>query len=976
MNSRSVFRFFVPTVLFAAAVGAPVRAQSTGSTFGEVIALGGTPSDILLDELRGRIYLVNDKTNRIDVYGIPEKALVGVIQVGATPLAAAMSPDSAYLYVTNNGSSSISVVDLGTNSVLQTVSLPARPEGVEVGADGRALVSTVGTGTGNLQNTLLIFDRTKDQSQQLIPVQVPPPPSSPSGIPPAQLTRPITTFRSKLIRTPDGQFIVGLTNPSATTTYLFVYEVASGVILRSRTVTGQSTTLSMSPDGARFMAGFTMYDTATLAVVAQQSNANAPFLFNVNFNVQQNIGGSGFSPDGKTLFSAFNVAPFAMPATRPQASTLLISDSRNLAIGLGIKLPESIVARMVVSSDGANAWGLSESGLIYLPMSTLYDYPILQPETTQIFLAQDECNRGIASGTLKVNNLGKGKLTYSVSIQNSQGSTPGSSLIAQMTSGVAPSSIVFTMEPGRSGIVRQAGTNLATGGGSSLQGTPVSVALSSIEAINLPNSIRVYMNYRNPDQRGMIYPVPTGPNNFVAEGLHDIVVDEARKLVYITNSGYNRVELFDIRKQRFVEPIPVGQLPHSLALGLDGDTLYVANTGGESISIVDLTLRRVVSQVDFPPIPRQGNANPIFPRAMAASLFGLQFIMSNGTQWKLVGTQATVRPVNSVTPLALPAPQMMLASPGGGYILTLAGNGFGYLYDGTADTYTAGRLLFTNPITSYYGPLGAAGDGGYFLANGLILNNSMTVVGGAERPGAIQFGPPPAPGQPPIVTVVSAGQRNVASVHPLDENQFARVTTPVRQNITSVTRDDPRATLEVIDIRNGSSAVIGAVPENPNTSVFGNQRANIPPRQLVIDSAGTAYAITLSGLSVVPLATSPPRPLIAAGARGIVNASDGSTNIRPGSFITISGTNLAAPATAELLPPPTVLGGSCVTFSDISVPLLQTSAGVIQAQVPDNIRPGINIVQVRSLAMAQASDPVQITVQRPASGLSSASNEQ
>ena len=55
-----------------------------------------------------------------------------------------------------------------------------------------------------------------------------------------------------------------------------------------------------------------------------------------------------------------------IPAARPQASTLLLSDSRHLFARLGIKLPESIVARMVVTSDGSNAWGLSESGVVYL----------------------------------------------------------------------------------------------------------------------------------------------------------------------------------------------------------------------------------------------------------------------------------------------------------------------------------------------------------------------------------------------------------------------------------------------------------------------------------------------------------------------------------------------------------------------------------------------------------------------------------
>jgi uncharacterized protein (TIGR03437 family) len=132
---------------------------------------------------------------------------------------------------------------------------------------------------------------------------------------------------------------------------------------------------------------------------------------------------------------------------------------------------------------------------------------------------------------------------------------------------------------------------------------------------------------------------------------------------------------------------------------------------------------------------------------------------------------------------------------------------------------------------------------------------------------------------------------------------------------------------------------------------------------MVVDSAGTtAYLITLSGLSVVSLAPTgtDARPTIAA--RGIVNSADGTPNFKPGSFITISGSNLAGAATADTIPPPTVLGGSCVTFGDIAVPLLVTSTGQIQAQVPDTLPPGTHVVEVRSLATAQDSDPVVITV--------------
>ena len=944
-------------VLFASAI----PAQSTGATFGEIVPLGGTPSDLVLDELRGRIYIVNDKAGRVDIYSIPEKKVTGSIKVGSTPLAAAISMDSGFLYVTNNVSSTLSVIDLGQDIVVQTATLPARPQGVEVGMDGRVLISAEGSGTGNLQNSLLIFNRSGEYGQQLIQVAFAPPPPTPANVPAPPATRPVTTFRGKLMRTPDGQYIVGCVTPNTASTILFVYEVQSGAILRSRTVTGQSTVLAMSPDGARFMAGFTLYDTMTLAVVAQFSVANAPFPFPAGtvFNANQNWGGSAFFPDGSNLLAAFNVAPFQLPAPRPSASTLLVSDPRHLGIQLGIKLPESIVAKMVITADGSNAWGMSESGLIHLPLATLYDYPILQPETTQVFLAVDECNRGIASGTLRVNNLGRGKLTVNVP-------TTPNFLVVQATSGLAPLSMKFIMEPGRSGLIRQPGTNLvvSTAGGVALGGTPYVVNLNSLDAINVSPSIRVYMNYRQPDQRGVIYPVPTVPNS-AAEGLQDLVLDEARNRLYITNSGFNRIEVFDTKKMRFVDQIPVGQLPHQMALATDGNTLYVGNTGGESISIVDLELKTVIGQVEFPPIPRQANFAVTNPRAMAMGWFGLQFIMSNGGRWKVVGNSAQPRLPSSVIQAAtnspqaiIAAPQNMFATPDYRNIVTLSGTGQGFLYDSMIDEYTAGRLLFSAPIQSYYGPLGGAASGAYFLANGLILNSAMTSIGGTERPGTSGTG-----------AIVSSGQRNVAGVWALNENQFLWLTTPVRQTVGSATRDDPRTILELIDLRTGAESLAAVVPENPPSTVVATNRVNITPRQMVADSAGTTlYAITLSGLSVIPLSpvTSANRPQIAPGQRGIVNAIDGSTTIRPGSFIAVNGTNLASQAVADIIPPPTVLGGSCVTFSDTSIPLLETSPGQIGGQVPDTLRPGIYVVQVRSLGNALSSDPVLLTVQKPA----------
>jgi uncharacterized protein (TIGR03437 family) len=134
---------------------------------------------------------------------------------------------------------------------------------------------------------------------------------------------------------------------------------------------------------------------------------------------------------------------------------------------------------------------------------------------------------------------------------------------------------------------------------------------------------------------------------------------------------------------------------------------------------------------------------------------------------------------------------------------------------------------------------------------------------------------------------------------------------------------------------------------------------------MVVDSAGTtSYAITISGLSVISLAPAGAntQPAINPGASGVVNASSATAALTPGSFVTITGKNLASTAVASTLPPPTVLGGSCVTFGDIALPLLSTSSGQIQAQVPVTMLPGTQLVEVRSLATAQDSAPVTVTV--------------
>ena len=235
----------------------------------------------------------------------------------------------------------------------------------------------------------------------------------------------------------------------------------------------------------------------------------------------------------------------------------------------------------------------------------------------------------------------------------------------------------------------------------------------------------------------------------------------------------------------------------------------------------------------------------------------------------------------------------MIATPGNEFILTFSGNGTAYVYDSTADAYVTSRLLIPAPIQGYYGVLGAGPAGAYFLVNGLIVNpvaDDDRRLGHAGRDRRFPAAADRA--SRPWFPIINTGNRNVAALAPLDAKRFLRLTTPVRQNITTVTRDDSRTTLEIVNLQTGEDTLAGVVPENPVVNVFGTTRFNTNPRMMVVDSAGTtAYMITLSGLSVVSLAPTgtDTRPAITTGARGIVNSADGTPNFKPGSFITISG---------------------------------------------------------------------------------------
>ena len=480
--------------------------------------------------------------------------------------------------------------------------------------------------------------------------------------------------------------------------------------------------------------------------------------------------------------------------------------------------------------------------------------------------------------------------------------------------------------------------------------------IQSQEAINIPPRIRVYQNNRNAEAAGVVIPVPVGIS--ANEALEDMVYDATRQKLFIANSGMNRVEVFDIAQNQFLAGIKVGQLPRSLAMTPDGATLYVANSGWRDHQYRGP--RQAAGNRPREVSAHSAGAEPVAihtRRDLSGAtrpIFTMNVTATNGTStaslWQIIGNTAVPRGVSQVIgatnnlPKALTGPVSMAATPGGEFIVVAAGDGSTYLYDASADDFVQARTLtsFTQSQgLGYYGPVTAGPKGQYYVVNGQVLNQAL---------------------DPTNPTATGTTIRPVAAVATAGATTFVRLTQPARTSTTALPTD--AGTVDLVDATSGQ--VMRSMPalEGPMAQATSTGRATaIAGRTIAIDSAmNNAYAITTSGLSIIPMTPTPASAQPKVSPKGAVNAASYLSAVAPNSLLSIFGVNLASAGQASSTPLPDVLGGTCVTLNNTPLPLIVTSAGQINAQIPPGLAAGTYPLVVRSIANKAAGASQQITV--------------
>jgi YVTN family beta-propeller protein len=101
------------------------------------------------------VYVTNQGNNTVSVIATVNNTVVATIPVmGVAPFGVTISPNGTLAYVTNLISNTVSVINTGTNTVIATIPVGTRPFAVALNADGtRAYVANSGSDTVSVIDT-------------------------------------------------------------------------------------------------------------------------------------------------------------------------------------------------------------------------------------------------------------------------------------------------------------------------------------------------------------------------------------------------------------------------------------------------------------------------------------------------------------------------------------------------------------------------------------------------------------------------------------------------------------------------------------------------------------------------------------------------------------------------------------------------------------------------------------------------------
>jgi uncharacterized protein (TIGR03437 family) len=527
-----------------------------------------------------------------------------------------------------------------------------------------------------------------------------------------------------------------------------------------------------------------------------------------------------------------------------------------------LHLREDLTGRSILNAAHDVLYSVSASGVTVFPVGQRARAPRVRSDQRDVLFRGNSCSREQQTQQITIEDASGGHVAFALNPSDR-------AITVNPSAGVTPAVVRITVDPGA--FLDSKGT------------TAGFIDISSSAAVNVPDRIRVLVNNREPDQRGLVQNVPGK--------LVDLLADPVRNRFMIVRQDTNEVLVFD-RNMKQIAALRTGNTPTQMAISPDLRYLLVGHDNSQIASVFNLDTLQPSPPIRFP----FGH----YPRSIAVSGNAiLASVRSAGGPHTIDRIDMLTRTASTPSSLGVytndvPLNTSLAASSDGSKILIAMGDGRVLLYDANFDAFVAARKDFEKLSGAV-----AASSYDFFVVDNNILNASLVPIGTLDKNSGSSSG---------FLFVDLVGFRS-NSLGASQAGMLERVNLSQLQGVlpTRVTESPLVAPAD-----GGFTRTL---------AVLGNREGLI--------------SLTTSGFTVLPwnydASYAPPR------IDRVVNAADLSENIAPGSLITIFGSQLSPtpglatdPATAD------ALAEACLTVNGSLAPVVFSSAEKINAQIPWN----------------------------------------
>ena len=878
----------LPLAFVGALTSIPALAASGGApVFGSAVAIGGTASDIALDESRGVLYIANFGANVIDIMSTSDNTIHSSMNVLPWPGAIALSFDDQYLLVahycntpapgssgpaqtTPPCSNALTSIHLADNS-RQVFSLASPPLGVAFLGSGQALVITT--------TNILLINPASGQIQLVDTIA-----NVGQTIPAPLATFPGQIVQASLTSSADGQSVWGIASAGTPSQLLFQYFGATNSISGSIYTSSPRLLprISSASDGSYATIGYMLVGPGA---VLKGRYPNTIASTNITGSVIDSVNGLIYAqyPDTNQ--------PVGPSASSPPGyngpSAMLIMDSDNLTFRDRISIPENMVGRAVLNAAATTIYAVSDSGVMVLPVGSLNTYHRIAATTEDLLVVTNFCNSAVLSQSLTITDPGGGQTDFAITA-----SQPGVTIVPAV--GTTPATVQVLIDP----------TIIPGSGGT----TAVTLNLGSQSAVNKPRPVRLLINNPDPSQSGAIIDQPGV--------LSDILPDPVRNRVYVLRQDMNKLLIFDGSSMGLIATLRTATSPTMMAMTSDGNSLLVGHDDSEFVNVYDLNALKLSISLLMP--------GGHFARSIAVSNSAILVLARNegnvppGAVDSVNLTSGTISMLptlgvyqNSVSPSAV-----LASSPSGGNVLLASPDGNVMLYSASSNSFVASRHDFS----ALSGAFAASDYGSYVIGNSIF---DASVV----PSGSVSQSTNPTSG----FTFVDSGGYLASAASASAAGAMLRVNSMQSGNAAPLLI----AEAPLLPTTDNANAAAGWGTYGSG-SISIHAATSFARTVAPLASAGTVILLSTSGLTVLPYNYSMGAP--SASISGIVIAADGTSAVAPGGLITIYGQNMSPSSMAAgSIPLSTALGNSCLGVNGQPIPLLYVSPQQMNAQLPFNI---------------------------------------